>query len=78
MHVWTNHAEFRATRNGAMRFICADVFGLRIQASFCRVKRSSTAPVRIEALLTPARILAFALLAMHAGASIIGSLQPWH
>lgn len=74
MHYWTPHAEFRATRNGAMRFICADVLGLRVQASFCRVKRSNTAPVRIEALLTPARIVALALLAMHAGASIIGSL----
>ena len=74
MHVWTTHAEFRAIRNGAMKFICIDVCGIRLQSSFCRVKRSQTSPVRLSSLLTPARILAFGLLAMHAGVSIIGSL----
>jgi hypothetical protein len=57
-----------------MRFVCVDIMGVRIQGSFCRVKRSNTSAIRLPTLLTPARILAFGLLAMHAGVQIIGSL----
>lgn len=74
MHTLSRHAEFRITRNGGMRFVCVDVFGVRVQASVVRCRRSNTEPVLLRSLLTPARILAAAVAVMHIGASIIVGL----
>ena len=70
----SKHADFRVTRNGGMVFVCADMLGARWQASFCRCRKSRTAPVMIRALLNPARIFAAALVVMHIGATAIGGL----
>lgn len=66
MNITSKHASFRASRNGALRFVCADVFGVRVSASFCRVKVSKTTPIRFGTLSVASSIVGLSVAVIHA------------
>lgn len=71
MH-FSKHAFIRANKNGAMRFLCIDAFGLRIQASAVRCRKSQTRPIHAATLLSAARIIGAAVAVMHACVTLAG------
>ena len=62
------HAEFRASRNGGMRFVSIDLFGQRVQFSFCRCRKSRTKGIRGY---VPIAIFCASLIVLHVLASTI-------
>lgn len=67
----SKHLKVKHTRNGGMRFLAVDVFGQRVQLSFCKVKKSQTVAIDLLKVATPVRIIACAMAIMHVGASLI-------
>lgn len=61
----SRHADFRYSRNGALRFVCVDAFGARFQASYSRCRRARTLPIT-GAILSAARWIGGAVAIMHA------------
>lgn len=60
----SRHADFRFTRNGALRFVCVDIAGARFQASFNRCRKAKTLPVH-GAILGAARWIGGTVAVMH-------------
>ena len=52
MNITTKHAAFRMNRNGAMRFVCADILGARFQFSAVRCRKSATRGIERGAIRT--------------------------
>lgn len=69
---FSKHAFIRANKNGAMRFLCIDLFGVRIQASAVRCKRTETRPIHAATLLSAARIIGAAVAVMHVCVTLCG------
>lgn len=61
----SRHADFRYSRNGALRFVCVDLCGVRVQASFSRCRKARTLPIT-GAILGAARLIGGAVAIMHA------------
>lgn len=69
---FSKHAFIRSNKNGAMRFLCIDAFGLRIQASAVRCRKSQTTPIHAATLLSAARIIGAAVAVMHVCVTLCG------
>lgn len=61
----SRHADFRFIRNGALRFVCVDLCGVRVQASFSRCRKARTLPIT-GAIFGAARWIGGAVAIMHA------------
>lgn len=68
----SKHAFIRANKNGAMHFLCIDLFGLRVQASVVRCRKSQTTPIKASTLLSAARIVGTSVALLHLCVTLAG------